>query len=85
MAIKGCKDVTKLIHHSDRGVQYCSNDYVKILQKNNIKISMTENGDPLENAIAERVNGILKDELLDDKYDTYPIAQNEVAVADKNE
>ena len=53
MAIKGCKDVTKLIHHSDRGVQYCSNDYVKILQKNNIKISMTENGDPLENAIAD--------------------------------
>ena len=81
MAIKGCDDVTKLIHHSDRGVQYCSNDYVKILQKNNIKISMTENGDPLENAIAERVNGILKDELLDDKYGTYPIAQNEVAVA----
>ena len=42
---------------------------------------MTENGDPLENAIAERVNGILKDELLDDKYGTYQIAQNEVAVA----
>ena len=42
---------------------------------------MTENGDPLENAIAERVNGILKDELLDDKYSTYQIAQDEIAVA----
>jgi transposase InsO family protein len=81
MAIKGCDDVTKLIHHSDRGVQYCSNDYVKILQKNNIKISMTENGDPLENAIAERVNGILKDELLDDIFSSYQLAQDGVAVA----
>ena len=42
---------------------------------------MTKNGDPLENAIAERVNGILKDELLDDKYSTYQIAQDEIAVA----
>ena len=81
MAINGCDDVTKLIHHSDRGVQYCSNDYVKILKKNKIKISMTENGDPLENAIAERVNGILKDELLEDKFGSYQIAQNDVAVA----
>ena len=53
-----------LIHHSDRGVQYCCDDYVKLLQDNNIKISMTENGDPLENAIAERMNGILKWEYL---------------------
>ena len=56
----------QLIHHSDRGVQYCSYEYVKLLQDNNIKISMTENGDPLENALAERVNGILKDEYLND-------------------
>lgn len=55
----------KLIHHSDRGIQYCSQEYVKLLQDNAIQISMTENGDPLENAIAERVNGILKDEYLD--------------------
>lgn len=54
----------KLIHHSDRGVQYCSHEYVKLLQDNHIQISMTENGDPLENAIAERLNGILKDEYL---------------------
>lgn len=53
-----------LIHHSDRGVQYCSSEYVDILKQNNIHISMTENGDPLENPIAERINGILKDEYL---------------------
>lgn len=56
----------QLIHHSDRGVQYCHHKYVKLLQDNNIKISMTENGDPLENAIAERVNGIIKEEYLQD-------------------
>ena len=53
-----------LIHHSDRGIQYCSFDYVNTLTQNNIKISMTENGDPLENAVAERINGILKEEYL---------------------
>ena len=57
----------QLIHHSDRGVQYCSHDYVKLLQDYHIQISMTENGDPLENAIAERLNGILKDEYLTDR------------------
>jgi putative transposase len=54
-----------LIHHSDRGVQYCSHKYVDLLQKHGIRISMTENGDPLENAVAERLNGILKQEYLD--------------------
>jgi putative transposase len=59
-----------LIHHSDRGLQYCSQLYVNSLLKNNIAISMTENGDPYENAIAERVNGILKDEFgLGEKLD----------------
>jgi transposase InsO family protein len=53
-----------LIHHSDRGVQYCSENYIKLLQSKGIDISMTENGDPLENAVAERVNGILKNEYL---------------------
>lgn len=61
----GTESHLPLIHHSDRGVQYCSGKYVKLLQDNNVQISMTENGDPLENAIAERVNGILKDEYLD--------------------
>lgn len=56
----------QLTHHSDRGMQYCSDMYVRLLKDNNIKISMTENGDPLENAIAERVNGIIKEEYLND-------------------
>jgi len=65
MALDQLPKKTKgLIHHSDRGVQYCCGEYVKILNKNHVKISMTENGDPRENAIAERVNGILKDEWL---------------------
>jgi transposase InsO family protein len=68
MALSGLKKDTatahQLIHHSDRGIQYCSHGYVKLLQDYGIKISMTENGDPLENAIAERVNGIIKDEYL---------------------
>ena len=56
----------ELVHHSDRGVQYCHHEYVKLLQDNDVKISMTENGDPLENPIAERVNGIIKEEYLQD-------------------
>jgi putative transposase len=63
MALKRKLYNEPLIHHSDRGVQYCSKIYVQLLQKNNIEISMTENGDPYENAVAERVNGILKDEF----------------------
>ncbi len=54
---------TILYHHSDRGTQYCSAEYVGILQSKEILISMTENGDPYENAIAERINGILKYEF----------------------
>ena len=65
MAIKSVGNLNhKIIHHSDRGIQYCSDGYVKLLQDNGILISMTENGDPLENAIAERANGIIKDEYL---------------------
>lgn len=58
------KEAKDVIHHSDRGVQYCSYSYVQKLKRRNIKISMTENGDPLENAIAERINGILKTEWI---------------------
>lgn len=58
---RGIKDI---YHHSDRGVQYCSNEYTKILKKNHFQISMTEGGDPRDNAIAERINGILKSEWL---------------------
>lgn len=53
----------QLIHHSDRGMQYCCHDYIYLLTENNITISMTEMGDPYENAIAERINGILKTEF----------------------
>ena len=55
-----------LIHHSDRGIQYCSTEYVKLLEANKIQISMTEQGDPYENALAERMNGIIKEEYLNE-------------------
>lgn len=61
---KSRKPISGLIHHSDRGIQYCCKDYISVLNANKIAISMTENGDPLENPVAERVNGILKDEYL---------------------
>jgi putative transposase len=75
MSTVGCLDALKmaldnrtyperaLIHHSDRGSQYCSAAYTSLLTENGIAISMTENGDPYENALAERVNGILKGEF----------------------
>jgi transposase InsO family protein len=63
MALKNRMYNEPLIHHSDRGLQYCSKLYTQLLIDNSIQISMTENGDPYENAVAERVNGILKDEF----------------------
>jgi transposase InsO family protein len=64
MALENEKIAIGLIHHSDRGIQYCSYEYVKLLKQRDIKISMSENGDPLENPVAERINGILKNEYL---------------------
>jgi transposase InsO family protein len=65
MALKTrTKFLPGMIHHSDRGIQYCSFDYVRNLKDNGIEISMTENGDPYENAMAERINGILKMNLV---------------------
>ncbi len=64
MALKSVKQPKKLIHHSDRGIQYCSHAYVKLLQDNNVKISMTEENHVYENAVAERVNGTLKSEFM---------------------
>lgn len=52
----------KTIHHSDRGVQYCSYAYTDLLKENDFQISMTQSSEPTDNAIAERINGILKDE-----------------------
>jgi putative transposase len=70
-ALYQAKNTENLIHHSDRGIQYCSNVYTQILKTNNIRISMTEENHCYENAIAERVNGILKDEFyLDQTFDS---------------
>ena len=69
-AIYQAKNINALIHHSDRGIQYCSNVYTQILKRKKIDISMTEENHCYENAMAERVNGILKDELyLDQTFD----------------
>ena len=69
-ALKQCPDSSGLIHHSDRGFQYCSNEYVRRLKTNGIDISMAEAGNCYENAMAERVNGILKEEYgLDETFD----------------
>lgn len=57
-----------LIHHSDRGIQYCSAEYVALLKEHKISISMTQSGDPLENPVAERINGIIKEEYLKHKH-----------------
>ena len=67
MTLKQCGSPEDVIHHSDRGIQYCCNEYVKLLTKNKMLISMTEENHCYENAIAERVNGILKQEFLLDE------------------
>ena len=73
----------KLIHHSDRGLQYCSYEYVELSLKNNVSISMTENGDPYENALAERMNRTLKEEfglggVLKTREQAYQLAEEAV-------
>ncbi len=83
MAIKQTKgmSLTQTIHHSDRGIQYCSNAYTNLLKKSSINISMTENGDPLENAIAERVNRTIKEEFMDNYklgYESISLAVREI-------
>jgi transposase InsO family protein len=81
MALLNNPITSDLIHHSDRGVQYCCDEYVNLLKNNRIKISMTESGDPLENALAERVNGILKHELLEEVYPDLSYAKTAVNIA----
>ena len=66
-AVYQAKNINRLIHHSDRGIQYCSNIYTQILKRKKIGISMTEQNHCYENALAERVNGILKDEFYMDQ------------------
>lgn len=64
MAFKNRKyPKSKLMHHSDKGVQYCCDAYIKLLSDNNIDISMTSKYDPYENAVAERINGTIKNEF----------------------
>ncbi len=68
-----------LIHHSDRGIQYCCGEYVDILNQNDIAISMTQNSDPYENALAERVNGIIKSEFKQSRiYKSHEHASREI-------
>ncbi len=68
-----------LIHHSDRGFQYCNPDYIETLDRNNIGISMTTKHDPYENAVAERINGTLKNEFdLGDRLPDQKHAQREI-------
>lgn len=69
-----------MIHHSDRGSQYCSHNYVKLLEESKMLISMTENGDPYENALAERVNGVLKQEWINNEtYQNFEQAKRRIA------
>jgi putative transposase len=88
MALRNRQYNHQLIHHSDRGSQYCSKQYVHILGDNKVFISMTESGSPYENAKAERVNGILKTEHgLDDLFKSFDLANESVdkAVLNYNE
>jgi len=81
MALKGRRHKDRpLIHHSDRGIQYCSHEYTGLLKKHDIEISMGEVGNPYENAVAERVNGILKSEfMLSETFEDLSHAQKHVA------
>jgi len=68
-----------LMHHSDRGSQYCSEDYTTMLKQNMIAISMTENGDPLENPLAERMNRTFKDVFaIDENFPTFDKAKTQI-------
>jgi transposase InsO family protein len=81
MALKSRIGTAPLIHHSDRGSQYCSDGYISLLNSNTISISMTQSGNPRDNAIAERVNGILKQELLEEVYSNINKAHQAAAIA----
>lgn len=82
MAIKQCPKPTGVLHHSDRGFQYCCPRYEKLLMENKMIISMTEENHCYENAMAERVNGILKDEfLLDEEMADFKTVQKAVKEA----
>jgi putative transposase len=80
MAIKNSKNTQGIIHHSDRGLQYCHPRYTELLESNGIEISMTTKYDPYENAVAERVNGILKNEYcIGDGYPDLQTAKTDIS------
>lgn len=82
MACKGRIKKQGTIHHSDRGIQYCSSRYTEMMKKNGIQISMAQAGNCYENAMAERVNGILKGEFnLDHTFADLAMAQKAVVQA----
>jgi transposase InsO family protein len=81
MALRNRSGQVPLIHHSDRGIQYCSAEYIKLLNENQVSISMTQSGDPRDNAIAERVNGIFKQELLNRVYPNFKQASEAISKA----
>lgn len=86
MALKNRKTNNyQLIHHTDRGLQYCSQEYVKLSRENGVRISMTENGDPYENALAERMNRTMKEEfglgrLLPSKQKAFRLTEEAVEI-----
>lgn len=87
MALQANKGRMKenLIHHSDRGVQYCCTDYITLLKQAKIAISMTQNGDPYENALAERVNRTIKEDMLQNRgFVTFEAAKEAVQRAIEN-
>jgi transposase InsO family protein len=83
-ANKGRLDAA-LIHHSDRGVQYCCRDYISMLTQGKIAISMTQSGDPYENALAERVNRTIKEDMLQNRgFITFELAREAIRRAIEN-
>jgi transposase InsO family protein len=84
MALNGRLDKNaRPVHHSDRGIQYCSREYTELAIKNGLKLSMTQNGDPYENALAERMNRTLKEEFglgttLPDKQTAKPLTKQAI-------
>jgi putative transposase len=82
MTLRQCSKPQGVIHHSDRGIQYCCKEYVETLKRHKMEISMTEENHCYENAMAERVNGILKQEfLLDEEFANKAVALKAVKEA----
>lgn len=80
MALSARRYQAPLIHHSDRGLQYCSTVYSEVLKNQEIAISMTQDGSPYDNAVAERINGILKDEFcLDEVFESFTEAKKQAS------